>query len=398
MLVYLADQFNLNRPDLHFPFIGNKWLVGLFFLTHIIFGSFSMGAVLLSPAFEWLGLRRADPRFERLAHGIASTNLKVFSFGATLGSFAVLVLLGLYPKLFTSLITIPLLLLYVFRWRTMELRKGAHITIGVAGGLSEQLFLVLIVGLDSFMLTPSKTIGLQSFFNPSFLPELGHRFVGNLSWSAFFIAAVMAAYAGFSRQLEERLYYHWAARVSLVVGFVTLVLQVILGFVFVESIKNASYGAFLYSLTGTYSWLWLLQGLLLAVLLAGSNLYFPASRPVPGGRFLLSAVGAGLALFEMMPSAVYPRPLFWLRYVFLSAALALSVVHWLLWRRPRERVIADLARGGRLVVTVTGTAALLLFLLMGVIRETARGDYTVYGQLKVKDSQGLFAPSKGFYP
>jgi cytochrome bd-type quinol oxidase subunit 1 len=414
MLLFLAGQFNLNRPDVHFPFIGNKWLVGLFFLTHIIFGSFSMGAVLLSPAFEWLGVRRADPRFERLAHGIAATNLKVFSLGATLGSFAVLVLLGLYPKLFTSLITsffwpmllaflswfitIPLLLLYVFRWRAMELRKGAHITIGVAGGLSEQLFLVLIVGLDSFLLTPSKTLGLQSFFNASYLPELGHRFVGNLSWSAFFIAAVMAAYAGFSRQLEERLYFHWAARVSLVVGFVTLVLQVILGFVFVESIKNASYGAFLYSLTGTYSWLWLLQGLLLAVLLAGTNLYFLASRAVPGVSFMLTAIVTALAILEMAPSVVYPRPLFWLRYVFLAAALLLSIVHWLLWRRPRDRVIADLARGGRLVVTVTGTAALLLFLLMGVIRETARGDYTVYGQLKAKDSQGLFAPSKGFYP
>ena len=425
----LAQAFTLNRPDITVPVLGNRFVVGAFFLTHVIFGSFSMGAVLISPAFEWIGLRRRDPRFERYAQGVASTNLKVFSFGATLAAFAVLTLLGLYPRLFVSLITIffwpmllafsswfltiPLLLVYVFRWRHMEVHKGRHIALGVLGGLSEQLFLVLIVGLDSFLLTPSRGLGPGTFFNPSYLPELAHRFVGNLSWASFFIAAVMAFYAARRRTPLEREYFAWGSRVSLVVGFLTLLGQVVLGFLYAESIRRASPGAFTYSVQGSFAWLWLVQGVLLGILLAGSNWYFWKSLPPPqGGRVgvgvlqrsnplgaTLTALVILLALLEVAPSALYPRPLFWLRYVFLGAAILLSLLHWLIWRRPRPALEAGLRRGGRMALTVTGAAALLLFLLLGVIRETARGDYTVYGQLKESNSTGVFqAPSKGFYP
>jgi cytochrome bd-type quinol oxidase subunit 1 len=412
----LQASFSLNRPDIHVPFIGNKWFIGALFLTHIVFGSFSMGAVLLSPAFEMVALRRKDPRFERLAHGIAATNLKIFSFGATWAAFAVLALAGLYPSLFVSLITIffwpmliaflswfvtiPLLLVYVFRWRTMEVRKGWHVAIGAAGGLSEQLFLVLIVGLDSFMLTPSKGLGPSTFFNASYLPELIHRFIGNLSWAAFFIAAVYAVWAGLSRLMENRLFYQWAARISLVVGFLTLLLQVPAGFVFVEAVKRGSPGAFTYSLEGQFAWLWLVQGVLLGILLVGSNLYFWQSRPVRSGLGgVLTLLVFVLALLEVAPSALYPRSLFWLRYVFLGVALLLSLGHWLIWRSPREVVTLQVRTAGHTALAVTGVSAVLLFLLMGVIRETARGPYTVYGQLKESDSYGIFqAPSKGFYP
>jgi len=50
-------------------------------------------------------------------------------------------------------------------------------------------------------------------------------------------------------------------------------------------------------------------------------------------------------------------------------------------------------------MAVTGVSAMLLFLLMGVIRTTARSDYTIYGQLKESNSYGVFqAPNKGYYP
>lgn len=412
----LQASFSLNRPDIHAPLIGNRWFIGALFLAHIVFGSFSMGAVLLSPAFEIVGVWRRDPRFERMAHGIAATNLKIFSLGATWASFAVLALAGLYPSLFVSLITIffwpmliaflswlvtiPLLLVYVFRWRRMEARKGRHIAIGVAGGLSEQLFLVLIVGLSSFMLTPSKSLGLSTFFNASYAPELIHRFIGNLSWAGFFIAAVYAVWAGLSRAVENRLFYQWAARMSLVVGFLTLLLQVPAGFLFAEAVKRGSPGAFTYSLEGQFAWLWIVQGVLLGILVVGSNLYFWQSRPVrsaPGA--VITALVVVLMLLEVAPSSLYPRSVFWVRYVFLAAALLLSLTHWLIWRSPREVVTLQVRTAGHTALAVTGVSAMLLFLLMGVIRETARGPYTVYGQLKESDSQGIFQPpSKGFYP
>jgi hypothetical protein len=320
----------------------------------------------------------------------------------------------LYPTFFVTLITLFFwpsvvaftiwfltlggILLYNLRWDRFRLRKGAHILIGYATAATEHIFLIIIVALDSYLLTPQAGQGTNAFFNPSYWPELGHRFVGNLSWASFFIAAVAAVYAAASRLPASRLYYHWAARTSLVVGFVTLVVQVVLGAVFVESIKQASPGAFHYSLQGPFAWLWLVQATFIAILLVGSNLYFWQSRPTAAAPFLTGLVVVG-SLVTMAPAALFPKGLFWVRYVALGAAVLFSLLHWLI-SRPRARAkTQELRRSSQVTLAVTGASALLLFLLMGVIRTTARSDYTIYGVLKESDSYGIFqAPSKGFYP
>ena len=413
MLAFLADSFSITQPSIQLPFITNRWAVGFFFLVHIIFGSFTMGALVLGPTYEWIGLRREDPRFERLARTLGNVNLKIFSLGATLGGFAVIVLTALYPTFFVKLITLFFwpavlafsiwfltlggILLYNLRWDRYRLRKGAHILIGYATAATEHIFLFIIVALDSYLLTPGPGQGTAAFFNPSYWPELGHRFVGNLSWASFFIAAVAAVYAAASRQPANRLYFHWAARTSLIVGFTTLVVQIGLGAVFVESIKQASPGAFHYSLQGPFAWLWLIQATFIAILLAGSNIYFWQSRPTAAGP-VLTAIVVLSSLATMAPAALFPSGWFWLRYVALTIAVLLSLAHWLS-SRPRARLTQDLRRSGQVTLAVTGASALLLFLLMGVIRTTARSDYTVYGVLKEGDSYGIFqSPSKGYYP
>ena len=413
-LALLQQTYNINQPNINIPIIGNRWMVGGFFLVHIIFGSFTMGALVLGPSFEWVGLARRDPRFERLARGLGNVNLKIFSLGATLGGFAVIVLVGLYPSFIVSLITVFFwpavvafsiwfltllgLLVYNLRWDRFVNRKGLHIAIGYLTAATEHIFLFIIVALDSYLLTPGAGQGPGAFFNPSYWPELGHRFIGNLSWASFFIAAIAAVYAAASRLPANRLYHHWAARTALVVGFLTLVPQIILGAVFVESIKNSSYGAFQYSLQGPFAWLWLVQASFVAILLVGSNLYFWQARPTPPALFL-TAVVILASLITMTPAAAYPTGFFWIRYVALALAVVLSLVHWLV-SRPRARTVTqDLRRSSQVTLAVTGVTAMLLFLLMGVIRTTARSDYTVYGLLKESDSTGVFqAPSNKFYP
>lgn len=414
MLTHIATTYSLDQPSIQLPFITNRWAVGFFFLVHIIFGSFTMGALVLGPTFEWIGLRREDPRYERYARALGNVNLKIFSLGATLGGFAVIVLTALYPRFFVTLITLFFwpavvafsiwfltlggILLYNLRWDRFRLRKGVHILLGYATAATEHIFLFIIVALDSYLLTPKSGQGAEAFFNPSYWPELAHRFVGNLSWASFFIAAVAAVYAAASRIPANRLYYHWAARTSLVVGFVTLVVQIVLGAVFVESIKQASPGAFHYSMQGPFAWLWLLQATFLAILLVGSNLYFWQSRPTSAAPILTGIVVLG-SLITMAPAALFPKDLFALRYLALAIAVLASLVHWLI-SRPRHRAMTqELRRSSQVTLAVTGASALLLFLLMGVIRTTARSDYTIYGVMKESDSYSIFqSPSKGYYP
>ena len=410
----LAQAFKIDQPSVQIPVLTNRWTVGIFFLIHIIFGSFTMGSLVLGPSFEWIGVARHDARFERYARALGNVNVKIFSLGATLGGFAVIVVTALYPKFFVTLITIFFwpavlafsiwfltligLLTYNLRWDRFAGRKGAHIAIGYFTAFTEHIFLFIIVALDSYLLTPGTGRGAGAFFNPSYWPELGHRFIGNLSWASFFIAAVAAIYAAASRLPADRWYHHWAARTSLVVGFLTLVPQIVLGAVFVESVKQASPGAFQYSMQGPFAWLWLVQAAFLSILLVGSNLYFWQARPSSPGLTLTTLVVLA-SLVTMAPAFLFPRGLFWLRYLALALAVLLSLVHWFA-SRPRVRPLSqDLRRSSQVTLAVTGVSAMLLFLLMGVIRTTARSDYTIYGQLKETDSYGIFqAPSKGYYP
>src|SRR5437763_13065675 len=181
MLSHIVSSFSINQPSIQLPFITNRWAVGIFFLIHIIFGSFTMGALVLGPTYEWIGLRREDPRYERLARSLGNVNLKIFSLGATLGGFAVIVLTALYPTFFVTLITLffwpavvafsiwflPLggILLDNLRWDRFRLRKGAHVLIGYATAATEHIFLFIIVALDSYLLTPRPAQRASAFCN-----------------------------------------------------------------------------------------------------------------------------------------------------------------------------------------------------------------------------------------
>src|SRR5439155_624657 len=271
----LAGSYLIDQPSIQLPFITNRWAVGIFFLIHIIFGSFTMGALVLGPTYEWIGLRREDPRYERLARSLGNVNLKIFSLGATLGGFAVIVLTALYPTFFVTLITVFFwpavvafsiwfltlggILLYNLRWDRFRLRKGTHILIGYATAATEHIFLFIIVALDSYLLTPRAGQGLSAFFNPSYWPELGYRF--------------------------------------------------------------------------------------------GSNLYFWQSRSTAAGP-ILTALVAVASLITMTPAALYPKGMFWLRYVALGGAVLLSLLHWLL-SRPRTRTrTPELRRSSQVTLAV----------------------------------------------
>ncbi|MBO0681772.1 MAG: cytochrome ubiquinol oxidase subunit I [Candidatus Dormibacteraeota bacterium] len=417
MLMLLQSQIS-NPPPVHVPVVGSVWLIGALFLGHIIFGTLSMGIVVLAPTYELVGMVRGRPWMDRFANALSTTNIKVFSFGATLAAFAVTMMLPLWSNLFvrlwtlfwlpvltaflTWLVTITLLLIYVYRWNRMSAsNKPAHVAVGYAAALSEHSFLFLIVGLDSYMLTPNGASSWAAIFNATFWEELVHRFIGDISWVSLLAAAVMVLYGAANRDEVQRGYYGLAARASLVVGFAALVPQAVSGFFFAEAIRSASPGAFRLSFTGGLAWLWLVQQFLFGVVLLAVNVYFLHSRPRPNRMGLALTVATTLlSALTVLPAAWY-LGYFWVRYILLFGSLLLTGGHCLFWWRSRLATWAEplLRRSsGRLLLTAGGVVALLLVLLMGTIRETARGPYTVYGVQTQQQGQSHFQPPRGYFP
>lgn len=420
-LLLQGGGFSLNLPDVQFPVLGAMVWVGVIFLLHIIIAAWSMGVVILAPTYELIGKLSGDRRFDRYAHSLTKVNIRLFSLGAVLGSFAVFSLTGLYPNLLIRLVIIfflPVLyaflswfvtiaaeLVYYYRWEAWaEEHRWRHIAVGYIAGLVEQSFLFFIVGLDSYMMTPGRGLGPGIFFNASYWPELLHRFVGNLSYASFLIALVMVVLSARRWESRDAPYYRWAAGLSMLVGFAMLLPQAVIGFIFADSIRLASPAAFSYSFTGPMDWMWIVQLGFLGLILVGTNVYFTQTRTGSGrtGSVLIGAV-AVTSVLAMLPEQLYPRPLFWVRYVFLGLALLVSLGHCIVWqpwlrgvRRP------DLNRLGRWSVGMVAITAVLLFMLMGVIRETTKSaghGYAVYGEETQSQGQQMFkAPNGGFFP
>ena len=62
------------------------------------------------------------------------------------------------------------------------------------------------------------------------------------------------------------------------------------------------------------------------------------------------------------------------------------------------RVTGAVTRIGRNAVLAVGTVAVVTSLLMGFIKEHARGDYAVYGELRQVDAHQPYHPIQSLYP
>ncbi|HEY7927103.1 MAG TPA: cytochrome ubiquinol oxidase subunit I, partial [Candidatus Dormibacteraeota bacterium] len=253
----------ITTPD--FPGIGNNVSVGIAFLVHILIAEFSLGAITLAVAAEWHHVRTGDERTMRYARSLANAYYLIFSLGATFAVFAVVLLTGLWANQFGQLVNkflplvafafllflvlAPLLVWYRNTFASMEARK--HAVLGTAVFALQTLFMVLIVGIDAYLINPVHAGLTEPAFNPVYWPLLVHRLIGNVSWAALFCAAYAALKLRGSRgEPPERAFQSWAARVNLRIGLLTGLLMPVVGFLLVEVIKQSEPGYFENLLSG----------------------------------------------------------------------------------------------------------------------------------------------------
>jgi hypothetical protein len=149
----------------------------------------------------------------------------------------------------------------------------------------------------------------------------------------------------------------------------------------------------------------------LAVVLIGGNIALGAEASWAGERrdsFALPATVAALAgmTVSSLPSSVLPPSVEVIRFIGLGVAMLATAVHLVLRWRPAaraeaERAAAPTRRALRVApqpLLVVGTFALLLSLLMGVMKESARGNYAIYGELTQAQARQHFNPPGSLYP
>jgi cytochrome bd-type quinol oxidase subunit 1 len=397
-----------------FPGIGDTWFVAALFFGHIVLAEFSVGAITLAAAMEAYGLRSGNPFARRYARAATNSYYLVFSLGATFAVFAVVALVGLWSNAFGTLVNVflPLVgvafglffvlvpLLVWYRNSFGRMRPGRHLALGISVAAWQTLFVVLIVGLDSFLITPQQA-SFASVLNAAYLPLLVHRLIGNVAWTALLFAAVAVMLARHSSDPAEHRFQHWAARINLRVGLAATLLMPVDGFVLVLALQQAQLG-FFDNLVGTYGNYMIVQEGLVGAILVGGNVALASlnggwrESRLAQGATLIAAAGMVVA---MLPASVITPGILALRYVGLGLAVVVTALHLALrWSGKHQAVPAVLGATLRRSLVLVGVLSMSTALYMGYIKEQARGDYAVYGVLTQASAHQSFSPPSSNYP
>src|SRR5213593_5288851 len=161
-------------PAAEFPYTGNRTAVWIVAQLHILFAAFILGAPIFVVISEWLGYRKQDPRYDRLAKEVTKVTVILYSMTALTGGLFIFVLLATYPQLtawlighFFAVFAVMYPLLFIFEtivlylyWYTWDAWQGPkklrHIALGVLLNIIGLATLIVIDGPTAFMNTPAK--------------------------------------------------------------------------------------------------------------------------------------------------------------------------------------------------------------------------------------------------
>jgi cytochrome bd ubiquinol oxidase subunit I len=420
--LHLLAQLNLT--DAFSNVGGTRFITGFTMIVHMFFAELFVGFVLAAPVLQAWGARTGSPRMDRLAHSMARFNVLTFSTGATFAVLFVVLLIGLYPRVTTSLFThffyfIALAMLsmglalwgmysYYYKWdRYSVLKKKRHIALGFTMGFFIWIWMVIMTGIDSYMMTggpgtkPLSTSTIESFgvavrgiFNPLFTELVLHRTFANLSWPAFAVAAWASFMYIRSKTSEDRAFYDWSSSVGLTWGVGFLMLQPLVGFTIVYALKlsqpanpanPSDPGAYDRLTSGASSNLLLINLILVVVLIVLSNaaMYFGAERhPDRAGRVpirFFGLIAAVAGLYAISPLAEFP--FLYMRYIALMIMILATLGAFVTYLRGRLRFrYGSPGRSYRIVLMAVGVVAAVIALNMGFMKSNSRVPYTVYNQ------------------
>lgn len=398
-------DFGSQLQPIQFPLLGNSIAIGLFSLLHIALAGLTVGFMVLAPGFEALGWKR--PHYTQCAHSLTRFTVIVFSASAVFAVIMVELMIGLFPVttmwlwnqfryplyvgITAFLLQLAMLYPYYHYWeRIRRHSRAVHLSLGILAALFMLVWVSVLDGMGSYMLTPTSRSGHWSkLANPTWVGLVLHRFVGNLVIAGY----AMAAYAGWrlGRATPDTAYYRHLFRLGLVVGVVSLLLQPLTGLLYVLLIEHAVPDAYAQLVQGSYQYLVYAQFLLVGLLFVGSHFLVKRALDRRSSRWLDGAMIGVAAL--MVASVGYPD----MRRAFLYVLMALMLWHFYTLGTAGPPPAADWPPAERPSITRLalglGLVSVLLYLTMGTIREIARRPDAVRGMITLQEKARHPAPT-----
>ena len=330
-------------PAVEFPYTGNRTAVWIIAQLHTLFGAFILGSPIFVVISEWLGYRKQDLRYDRLAKEVTKVTVILFSMTAVTGGLFIFVLLAAYPQFTTWFINqfylvfaviYPLLFIsgtivlymYFYLWDAWKgEKKGRHIALGVLLNLICMITMFVIDGPTSFMNTPPKAEGIspQEFletatlwdkiFNQSWMPLNLHRIDGNVAFGGF-VTGMIAAYMYMgAKNQEERAYYDWMGFVGNLIAVGATLFQPFTGLLLAYEMCDYDVSFCPYMMADQLSMFFEMQGATIGLMFLAINYYLWLSmKRIEGVEKVRMTILAPIVMVSLPFAIIIVMSYFWI--------------------------------------------------------------------------------------
>jgi cytochrome bd-type quinol oxidase subunit 1 len=277
-----------------FPVVGSRVAIWAVAQLHLLFAAFVLAVPIFAFIVEAIGYKTGDQRYDRLAYEFTKLLSVSFSLTATFGAFLTFMLIILYPKFTNYLMSVfsptflPYVLLffaeafflYTYYYGWGKFHPLVHLGLGLGLNIVGTAIMFIANAWLTFMMSPrgvSDAGAVLSVWdavnNFTWMPINVHRVIANVAFGG----SVAAAYAAFkflqAKTDEERAHYDWMGYIGNFVAISAFLPLPFAGYWLAKEIYAYSQTLGLTMMGGAFSWLFIIQAVLIGNLFLAANYY-----------------------------------------------------------------------------------------------------------------------------
>ncbi len=276
------------------PVVGSRVAIWAVAQLHLLFAAFVLAVPLFAFIIEVIGYKTGDVRYDRLAHEFTRLLSVSFSLTATFGAFLTFMLIILYPKFTNYLMSVfsptffPYVLLFFFEafflytyyYGWGKFHPLVHLGFGLGLNVVGTAIMMIANAWLTFMMTPrgiSDQGAVLSVWdainNYAWMPINIHRFIANIAFGGSVAAAYAAVKFLQAESDEERAHYDWMGYIGNFVAISAFLPLPFAGYYLAKEIYAFSQTLGLTLMGGAFSWLFIIQAVLIGNLFLAANYY-----------------------------------------------------------------------------------------------------------------------------
>ncbi len=277
-----------------FPVVGSRVAIWVVAQLKLLFAAFVLAVPLFALIIEFIGYRTKDPRYDKLAYEFISLLSPAFALTAAFGGVLTFMLIILYPKFTNYLMSVfsptflPYVLLifaeaaffYTYYYSWGKVGPRVHLVLGLLLNLVGTGIMFIANAWLTFMMTPNGVSEKgavistwQAVHNYTWMPINVHRLIANVAFGG----SVAGAYAAFqflkAKTDEERAHYDWMGYIGNFIAIAALLPLPFAGYWLASEIYAFSQTMGLTMMGGAFSWLFIIQAILIGNLFLAANYY-----------------------------------------------------------------------------------------------------------------------------